>query len=85
LRKGHGKDMEYGVKNENRGKWVTHTVGYEIWLKPLKHVKNEKFTLWNLEYGEKTRKWITMLNSHKRTGNMARNIEKGKKWDQNTI
>ena len=20
LRKGHGKDMEYGVKNENRGK-----------------------------------------------------------------
>jgi hypothetical protein len=29
LRKGHCKYMEYGVKNEKRGKWETHTVGYE--------------------------------------------------------
>ena len=43
--------MEYGVKNENRGKLVTHTVGYEIWLETLKNVKNEKCTLWDLEYG----------------------------------
>jgi hypothetical protein len=40
LRKGHYKDMEYGMKTEIGGKWETHTVGYEIWLKTLKIVKN---------------------------------------------
>jgi hypothetical protein len=33
--------MEYGVKNEERGKWETLTVGYEIWLETLKNLKNE--------------------------------------------
>ena len=85
LRKEHSKDMEYGVKNEKRGKWETHTIGYEIWLETLKNMKNEKCTLWDLEYGEKIGKWHTMRNSHNRTWNMARNIEKGRKWAQNTV
>jgi hypothetical protein len=43
-------------------------------------VKNEKCTLWDLEYGKKKNwKMKYMRNSHNRTGNMARNIEKGKK------
>ena len=33
-----------------------HTVGCEIFQKTLKNVKNEKNTLKDLEYGEKTKK-----------------------------
>ena len=43
------------VKNPGKlGK--NSTVGLEIWQKKLKNVENEKQTLHDLEYGEKTEK-----------------------------
>ena len=33
-----------------------HILGPGIWRETLKKVKNEKCTLWDLEYGEKTGK-----------------------------
>jgi hypothetical protein len=34
----------------------THTIGPGIWRETLKNVKNEKCTLYELEYGKKTEK-----------------------------
>ena len=30
------KDLEYGDKTENHGKWEIHTLGLEIWREKLK-------------------------------------------------
>ena len=34
------KDLEYGEKTENHGKWEIHTLGREIWRRKLKKVEN---------------------------------------------
>ena len=54
------KDMEYGKKTENHGKWETHSWGLKIDEITEKREKWES-TLKDLEYGEKTehqRKWV---------------------------
>ena len=61
----------YGKKPEKRGKWEMHTVGPGIWREKLKKVENEKYTLYDLDYGEKHRKRWKMRNKH--FMNMARN------------
>ena len=37
---------------DNFGKWETHTVGCEIWQETQKNLKNDKYTLYDLEYDE---------------------------------
>ena len=37
-----------------------HTVGSEIWRETLQNVKNQKCTLQELEYGEKTKHTVRM-------------------------
>ena len=34
------KDLEYGKKTENHGKWEMHTFGREIWREKLKQLDN---------------------------------------------
>ena len=34
------KDLEYGEKTENHGKWEIHTLGHEIWRGKLKKVES---------------------------------------------
>jgi hypothetical protein len=34
------RDLEYGEKTENHGKWEIHTLGREIWRGKLKKVEN---------------------------------------------
>ena len=46
-----------------------------IMARTLKNMKNEKQTLSELEYGEKTKKLGKMRHTHLRTKNMARNSE----------
>ena len=41
----------------------------------LKNVKNEKQTLFELEYGQKHAKTWKMRNAHSRTWNMARKLK----------
>ena len=53
-----------------------HTVGCEIWQETLKKLKNEKCTLQDLEYGEKTEKNVENEHKYCMTQNMARNTEK---------
>ena len=45
----------------------------------VKNMKNEKYTLQDLEYGEKTEKRGKMGHKHCITWNMARNSEKHEK------
>ena len=71
--------MDYGKKNEKRGKRKTHTIGPVIWRVKLKNVENEKCTLQDLEYGDKPGKRKKMRNSQGRAFNMARNTKKGGK------
>ena len=44
------------TKNCKTWKIRMHTLGPEIWGETLKNVENEKFTLQDLEYGEKSEK-----------------------------
>ena len=46
-----------------------------MWQEILKHVKNQKFTLQELEYGKKTEKYGKWDKKHCLTWNMARNTE----------
>ena len=39
---------------EKREKWEIHPVGLGLWIETLKMLENEKCTLYDLEYGEKT-------------------------------
>ena len=41
---------------EKHAKLETHTVGPGIWLANVKRVKNEKYTVQDMDYGEKTEK-----------------------------
>ena len=54
-----------------------HTVGREIGRETLENLKNEKYTLQDLDYGEKTEKTCKMRQKHCRNWNMARNTENG--------
>ena len=47
------KVLDYGEKTDNHGKCEIHTLGSEIWRETVKNVKNEKCSLYDLEYGEK--------------------------------
>ena len=43
------------ARNTQKGeKWETNPVRPGIWQETMKKVQNEKCTLYNLEYGEKT-------------------------------
>jgi len=72
-----------GIWRENWKSWKMkiNTVGSEIWPETLKKVKNEKQTLFDLEYGKKQWKRCKMRNAHCITWNMARkqNIMENKK------
>ena len=48
--------MEYGEKTYKRGKCENHMVGHYMLRETLKKVQNEKHTLQELEYIEKTDK-----------------------------
>ena len=63
-------------ETETHGKIETHTVGRKIWQESLKNVKNEKYTLQDLDYGEKTEKTWKMRHKHCGTCNIVRNTEK---------
>ena len=52
-----------------------HTVGPGIWLETLKRLENEKCTLQDLEYGEKTEKMLKKKQKHCLSWNMSRNTE----------
>ena len=47
------QELEYGKKTIIRGILVTHIVRPEKWRETLKIVKNEKYALQYLAYGEK--------------------------------
>ena len=51
----------------------------------LTNVKNEKWALYDLEYGEKHWKTWKMRNTHCRKWNMVRNGEKHEIWKINTV
>ena len=48
------QDLKYGENSDKRGKCETHMVRYEISRKTLKNVKNEKQTLQDMEFVNKT-------------------------------
>ena len=50
------QDLGYGQKTDSQVKIETQTVGREIWQETLKNVKNEKYTLQDLDCDEKTEK-----------------------------
>ena len=52
-----------------------HTVGAGIWQETLKNEENKKYTLQDMEYGEKTEKCGKFRNVHCRTWNMARKLK----------
>ena len=55
----------------------------KIWnvARNRENVKNEKYTLWDMDYGEKTKKkkYWKMRHKHCDTCHMARNTEKSAK------
>ena len=53
-----------------------HTVGHGIHRETLKNLKNEKCTVQDLEYGEKTEKTWKLRHKQCRIWNMARNTQK---------
>jgi len=51
-----------------------------MWRETVKNVKNEKYTLWDMDYGEKTKKkYWKMRHKHCDTCHLARNTEKSAK------
>ena len=63
-----------------------HTVGSEIWREKLKNVKDEKNTLQDQDYREKTEKTRKMRQKkHCLTWNMARNTQKRGKCEMHTV
>ena len=49
-------------------------LGPGIWRVTAKNVKNEKYTLLELDYGEKTEKKWKIRHTHCRTRNMVRKL-----------
>ena len=48
------QDLKYGKNSVKRDKWEMQTVGPVIWHETVKNVKNEKCTMQDLEYVNKT-------------------------------
>ena len=53
MRNAHCMICNMAKNTEKRGKWETHTVISALWCETVKKVQNEKFTLFDLEYGKK--------------------------------
>ena len=56
MRKVHCGTWNMAKKLENEIQLQTRTIGPEIWLETLKKVENEKHTIYELDYEEKTQK-----------------------------
>ena len=79
------------MRNEHCRAWIMarklqimenekHTDPLVMWRETVKNVKNEKYTLWDMDYGEKTKKkYWKMRHKHCDTCHMARNTEKSAK------
>ena len=67
--------LKMAKNTEKFGKCEMHTGGPGIWRETLKKVENEKFTLQDLEYGDKPGDLNKYEKHTGRTWNMARNIE----------
>ena len=52
MRNSHGRTWNKVRNTENFGKFDTHIVERGKWRETVKNVKNEKYTLYDLEYGE---------------------------------
>ena len=50
----HSLTWNMAKNTEKHGKWETHTVTSALWCETVKKVQNEKWTLFDLEYGKKT-------------------------------
>ena len=64
LRKGHYKDMEYGMKTEIGGKWETHTPGLWIWREnwPTRKMRNSHGRICYMARNtEKQAKWEVFI------------------------
>ena len=56
------KDLEYGEKTENHGKWEIHTLGREIWREKLKNVEHLEMSTvgrWICQETQNHGKWET--------------------------
>jgi len=71
------KDLEYGEKTENHGKWEIHTLGREIWRGKLKKVENLEMSTVGRGIWQENWKSRKMRNTHFMTWNMAGKTEKG--------
>ena len=56
MRNTHGTSWNMARNTEKCLKRETNTVGPGIWWETVKELKNEKYTLQDLDYGEKTEK-----------------------------
>ena len=65
-------------KTEKFWKWKTHTIECEIWRETLKNMKNEKNTLKDQDFIEKTKK-------KKKTEREREREREREKWDTNTV
>ena len=69
------KDLEYGEKTENHGKWEIHTLGREIWRGKLKKVENlEMSTVGRGIWQENWKSW-KMRNIHLTTWKMTKSLK----------
>ena len=72
------KDLEYGEKTENYGKWEIHTLGREICRGKLKKVENlEMSTVGRGIWQENWKSW-KMINNHMTTWKMTKSLQKVK-------
>ena len=56
MRNSHGRTSNMARNTEKRSKRETHTISPKICQEKVKNVNNEKYTLQDLDYGEKTEK-----------------------------
>ena len=68
------KDLEYGEKTENHGKWEIHTLGRQIWRGKLKKVENlEMSTVGRVIWQKNWKSWKTR-NFHLTTWKMLKSL-----------
>jgi hypothetical protein len=69
------KDLEYGEKTENHGKWEIHTLGRERWRGKLKKVENLAMsTVGHWICKENWKSW-KMRNIHLTTWKMTKSLK----------
>ena len=56
----------------------THMIGRELWRETLKNMKNEKYSLQELQYGKK----VKIMENEKHTRQDVKHGEKLKKYDK---